>query len=70
MKTRTKNAIETRLATEPQQYGSPLQKTLHGYWKLLVGVYRVILKSSDQKFGYLELFIEGKYMRLLKRGLN
>lgn len=44
MKTRIKNAIETRLRVAPSQYGEPLRKNLHGYWKLRVGDYRVVFK--------------------------
>jgi len=44
LKARIKHAIETRLTTAPQQYGAPLRKTLHGYWKLRVGDYRVVFK--------------------------
>jgi len=44
LKTRIRRAIETRLTSEPQRYGAPLRKTLHGYWKLRVGDYRVIFK--------------------------
>jgi mRNA interferase RelE/StbE len=44
MRTRIKNAIENRLTTEPHQYGEPLRKTLHGYWKLRVGDYRVVFR--------------------------
>jgi mRNA interferase RelE/StbE len=44
LKNRIKNAIETRLATAPHQYGEPLRKTLKGYWKLRVGDYRVVFK--------------------------
>ncbi len=43
-KARIKNAIETRLATEPQRYGEPLRRNLRGYWKLRVGDYRVVFK--------------------------
>lgn len=42
LKTRIRTAIETRLVTAPHQYGEPLRKTLHGYWKLRVGDYRVV----------------------------
>ena len=41
-----KRAIEERLATQPEKYGSPLRRTLKGYWKLRVGGYRVIFKIS------------------------
>ena len=39
-----KRAIEERLATNPEVYGKPLQRTLKGYWKLRVGEYRVVFK--------------------------
>ena len=41
-KTMIKRAIEERLATNPEIYGKPLQRTLKGYWKLRVGEYRVV----------------------------
>jgi len=41
-----KRAIKERLATQPEKYGSPLRRTLKGYWKLRVGDYRVIFKIS------------------------
>jgi mRNA interferase RelE/StbE len=41
---RIKRAIETRLMTEPHQYGKPLRKTLKGYWKLRVGDYRIVFR--------------------------
>ena len=43
-KTMIKRAIEERLATNPEIYGKPLQRTLKGYWKLRVGEYRVVFK--------------------------
>ena len=49
-----KRAIKERLATQPEKYGSPLQRTLKGYWKLRVGDYRAIFKIS----GY-DIFIFG-----------
>jgi len=39
-----KRAIEDRLATQPEVYGKPLQRTLKGYWKLRVGEYRIVFK--------------------------
>jgi len=41
-----KKAIKERLATQPEKYGSPLRRTLKGYWKLRVGDYRVVFKIS------------------------
>ena len=49
-----KRAIEERLAIQPEKYGSPLRRTLKGYWKLRVGDYRVVFKIS----GY-DIFILG-----------
>jgi mRNA interferase RelE/StbE len=49
-----KRAIKERLSTQPEKYGSPLRRTLKGYWKLRVGDYRVIFKIS----GY-DIFILG-----------
>jgi len=44
-----KRATEERLATQPQLYGKPLQRTLKGYWKLRVGEYRVIFKIFENQ---------------------
>jgi len=44
MKVRIKSAIETKLATYPEQYAVPLRRTLKGYWKLRVGDYRVVFE--------------------------
>ncbi len=49
LKSRIKNAIETRLATAPHQYGEPLRKTLKGYWKLRVGDYRIVFKIVENE---------------------
>ena len=49
LKIRIKQAIETRLMTEPHQYGEPLRKTLRGYWKLRVGDYRVVFKIAKDE---------------------
>lgn len=46
MKARIKTAIESRLMTEPHQYGEPLRKTLKGYWRLRVGDYRIVFKVA------------------------
>jgi len=49
LKTRIKTAIETRLVTAPQRYGTPLKRTLKGYWKLRVGDYRVVYKIENRE---------------------
>lgn len=45
---RIARAIESRLATNPEQYGSPLRKTLKGYWKLRIGDYRVVYRIAGE----------------------
>lgn len=42
-----KRALEKRLATQPEMYGKPLQRTLKGYWKLRVGDYRIVFKIAE-----------------------
>jgi mRNA interferase RelE/StbE len=37
-------AIEDRLGTSLDQYGERLRQSLHGYWKLRVGDYRVVFE--------------------------
>lgn len=46
---RIKQAIETKLATEPDLYGKPLRRSLKGYFKLRVGDYRVIFRIENKK---------------------
>lgn len=41
---RIRRAIENRLLLAPQEYGTPLRKSLKGYWKLRVGDYRIVFK--------------------------
>lgn len=38
---RIKSAMEKRLISQPEKYGSPLRRDLRGYWKLRVGDNRV-----------------------------
>lgn len=42
-------AIASRLTRAPHQYGTPLRKTLKGYWKLRVGDYRVVYKVEGEE---------------------
>ncbi|MBI4279349.1 MAG: type II toxin-antitoxin system RelE/ParE family toxin [Armatimonadetes bacterium] len=46
---RIEQAIVTRLAEEPERYGSPLRGTLRGYWKLRVGDYRVAYRIAGRE---------------------
>ena len=48
-KTRIKQAIETKLMTEPDLYGKPLRRSLKGYLKLRVGDYRIIFRIENRK---------------------
>ena len=48
-KVRIKQAIETKLASEPDLYGKPLRKSLKNYFKLRVGDYRIIFRIEDNK---------------------
>ena len=46
-KSRIQSAIETKLGSFPDLYGKPLHLSLHGYFKLRVGDYRVIYKIEN-----------------------
>ena len=63
-----KKAIEERLASQPEIYGKPLQRTLKGYWKLRVGDYRVIFKvASNSVFIFGIIHRKEVYRRIKKR---
>lgn len=70
-KTMVKRAIEERLATQPEVYGKPLQRTLKGYWKLRVGEYRVVFKMSQNDVLILGIIHRRKvYRQIHKRVAN
>ncbi len=46
---RVKQAIETKLVSQPDLYGKPLRKSLKGYLKLRVGDYRIIFRIENNK---------------------
>jgi mRNA interferase RelE/StbE len=69
LKTRIKHGIETRLTTEPQQYGAPLRKTLHGYWKLRVGDYRVVFKIAGSEVWILGIIHRKKVYEAIEKRL-
>lgn len=69
MRIRIKNAIETRLSTAPHQYGEPLRKTLHGYWKLRVGDYRVVFKIADNEVRILGIIHRKKVYDAIEKRL-
>ena len=69
LKRRIQNAIETRLTTEPYQYGVPLRKNLHGYWKLRVGDYRVVFKIVGNEVWILGIIHRKKVYDAIEKRL-
>lgn len=67
LRTRIKNAIETRLMTAPHQYGEPLRKTLRGYWKLRVGDYRVVFKIAGEEVWILGIIHRKKVYEAIEK---
>ncbi len=65
-----KRAIENRLATQPEAYGKPLQRTLKGYWKLRVGDYRVVFKVSSDDILILGIIHRKEVYRLIKKRIR
>lgn len=41
--------IEKKLMTEPKKFGKPLQVELKGYYRLRVGIYRIIYSIEEEK---------------------
>ena len=67
-KTTIKRAIEERLATKPEAYGKPLQRTLKGYWKLRVGEFRIVFKIIGDKILILAVIHRKNiYSKVMKR---
>ena len=63
-----KKAIQERLATQPEVFGRPLQRTLKGYWKLRVGEYRVVFKILENDILVLGIIHrKDVYQRVKKR---
>ena len=63
-----KRALEERLATHPEKYGKPLQRTLKGYWKLRVGDYRIVFKIQGEEIHILGIIHRKEvYQRVKKR---
>ena len=65
-----KRAIEERLATQPEAYGKPLQRTLKGYWKLRVGDYRVVFKVSSDTIFIFGIIHRKEVYRLIKKRIE
>lgn len=65
-----KRALEERLATQPELYGKPLQRTLKGYWKMRVGDYRIVFKISETDVLVLGIIHRRDvYQKISKRGI-
>ena len=69
LRIRIKNAIERRLTTAPHLYGEPLRKTLHGYWKLRIGDYRVVFKIVVNEVWILGIIHRKKVYEVIKKRL-
>ena len=67
IKTRIKNAVETRLTTAPHLYGEPLRKPLRGYWKLRVGDYRVVFRIVAEEVWILGIIHRKKVYEAIKK---
>ena len=65
-----KRAIEDRLATQPEAYGKPLQRTLKGYWKLRVGDYRVVFKVFSDDILILGIIHRKEVYKLIKKRIE
>ena len=65
-----KKTIEERLATRPETYGKPLQRTLKGYWKLKVGDYRVVFKASNDSIFVFGIIHRKEVYRLIKKRIE
>ncbi len=48
-KEKIRSAIGDKLATKPEVFGTPLRRSLKGYWKLRVGDYRIIYRIERLK---------------------
>ena len=65
-----KRAIEDRLATQPEAYGKPLQRTLKGYWKLRIGDYRVIFRVTGDSIFILGIIHRKEVYRLIRKRME
>jgi mRNA interferase RelE/StbE len=69
-KSTIKRAIEQRLIHAPDRYGSPLQRTLKGYWKLRVGDYRVVFRIIGQVVHVLAILHRKEVYAMVERRLD
>ena len=52
---RLRQSIETRLASDPENFGKPLRYTKSGLWSLRVADWRVIYKISGHQVWVLRI---------------
>ena len=65
---RIKKAIDERLAIRPELYGTPLQRTLKGYWKQRVGDYRAVYKFTGNTLRIVGIIHQKKvYTQIARR---
>ena len=68
MRMRILDAAEERLGKAPGQYGQRLRQSLHGYWKLRVGDYRVVYEIVGRAVRiYGVMHRRDVYARIAKR---
>lgn len=66
-KSTIKRAIAQRLTHAPDRYGSPLQRTLKGYWKLRVGDYRIVFRIMGPVVHVLAIVHRKEVYKLAER---
>jgi mRNA interferase RelE/StbE len=61
-------SIEASLSQAPEQYGERLRQSLHGYWKLRIGDFRVVFEIvSRQLRVYGVMDRRERYQEIAKR---
>ena len=64
----TRDAIRTKLTTEPELYGKPLRESLKGYRSLRIGDYRVVYRIEKRVVKVIAIVHRsGKYKGIEKR---
>jgi mRNA interferase RelE/StbE len=65
-----KSAIEERLATRPEIFGKPLQRTFKGYWRLRVGDYRIVFKALGNRILILGIIHRKEVYRAIQKRIK
>ncbi|MFA6158721.1 MAG: type II toxin-antitoxin system RelE/ParE family toxin [Candidatus Paceibacterota bacterium] len=66
---RIKQAIEFKLVTKPELYGSPLHGVLRPFWRLRVGDYRVVYKFAEGEVRIFAIVHRKDVYKMLERRL-